>query len=155
MSTDARLIKTERNAVFELVEKSGLNPTMFTWDERKHEEPIQMHGMTYAKASVLLHADTGYFYTFGYYYDSCSPGGEYQRIERLDIFDGGVEQRWRNRIPAVVSWLGRLKDELEAPDMWGELFSGKALAIQSALTPPETRFTQEQIGLFSAEFQRI
>ena len=106
MAEDARLIKTEKNAVFELVENSGLDPAIFTWDERKHEEPIQMHGMTYTKASVLLHGETGYFYTFGYYYDSCSPGSEYERIERLDIFDGGVGQRWKHRIPAVLSWLG-------------------------------------------------
>jgi hypothetical protein len=135
--------------------KKAVDPAMFTWEERKHEESIQMHGMTYTKASALLHAETGYFYTFGYYYDSCSPGSDYERIERLDILGGGVGKRWTHRIPAVLSWLGRLKDELEAPDMWGELFSGKAPAIQNALTPPEIRFTQEQIGLFSAEFQRI
>ena len=137
-----------------MVEKSGLNPAVFTWEERKHEEPVQWSGMTYAMASVLLHPESEYFYTFGNYHDSCSPG-VHERIERHDIYENGVEGRWDCRLPVVKSWLARLKEELDAPDLWGQLFDGKALATHSALTPPTARFTEEQVRLLSGEFKRI
>ena len=70
---------------------------------------------------------------------------KYERIERQDIFKNGVEGRWSYRLPAVKSWLERLKEELDAADLWGELIAGKALAIRSALTPQTAWFTEEQV----------
>ncbi len=154
MPEDVRLTRTEKNAIFIMIEESGLSPAVFTWKERRHEEPVEMFGMTCATASVLLHPESDYFYTFGNYCDSCSPGG-YERIERQETFKDGVKGRWNYRHRAVKSWLERLKEELDAPDLWGKLFEGKALAIRSALTPPTARFTQEQVRSLSFEFRRI
>ena len=142
MGHDVRLLKIERNAVFTLVQQSGLEPSDFDWKTEHIQEPGE-YGVVYADASVLLHKPTGFFYKFGVYSDQYSPGHA-ERIESVEL----SVQKWDVRIKAVAHWLSALKEEVEAPDLWQELLRERRLyRLASAPQLRNEQFSNDEKAL--------
>jgi hypothetical protein len=153
---DVRLLPTERNAIFELVAESGLAASCFEWaDSQRFEEPIVMHGVTYTTVSMLVHVPSTFSYKFGKYYDQLFPGVK-ERVERRDIFKNGLDQKWRYRIEAVRDWLYRLKEEVEAPDLWSEMLQDRRFIQISAYTiQPDEVFTVQDKIYMSQQLEQM
>jgi hypothetical protein len=106
----------------------------------------------------LLHRDY-YYFTFGQFFSSCSPG-----IERSE--EDLVVSGWTEQLQQCADWLSRLKEELETPDLWG--LAGQATQLVEAtvensinntpFTPKEQHYIAQQlqnIQLYLLETQQI
>jgi len=155
MAEDVQLLKTERNAIFELVTHSGLEVAHFEWGKfDRFEEPIVMHGITYTTVSVLIHVPSQFHYRFGKYYDQTFPGIN-ERVERRDVFKQGSEYKWKYRITIFQEWLTRLREEIDAPDFWDEIGKAKPLALAAAEMPAEETFAEKEKLYFAVAVERI
>jgi hypothetical protein len=141
MAEDVRLITTERNAVFKVVERSGLDPSEFEWKAEDLEEagPGQFMVVS-SKLSILVHKPTGFYYKFGTYGDEYSPGLN-ARIVRIDF----GYRKWDVRGAALRQWLLELKTQYEALDLWQELLKERQL-YELAVAPQleNTQFSIEE-----------
>jgi len=128
-SIDYRLLRSQRNVVFGLVQKVGLMPTDFRWDEVLDQESDY-------QISIITHIPGGFYYRFGSVIDRYSPGLETQK----DMFQ--VSPRWESRFQVVSQWLKYVKRE-QAPDLWGMILQETKLAL-AASSPVLTNdaFTQ-------------
>ncbi|MGZ6693245.1 MAG: hypothetical protein ACXVHQ_38325 [Solirubrobacteraceae bacterium] len=104
------LKKWQRNEVFEAVEGRGLSPEEFEWDVGADE-------------SSLRHLPTGAYFAFG------GVAGDYSA--RYLAGDGPVEERaglsQYRLMEQVGFWLGRLKLDIDTPDLWAQLQRERAL----------------------------
>ena len=100
--------KSQRAAVFDVVQKSGLEPSEFTW-------ATSGNGMSKTIRPALVHTATQSFFVFdefvGQHACAYSPGHQMVREENL-------LSSWSLMLSAVASWLRHLKRELEATDPW-------------------------------------
>jgi hypothetical protein len=145
---------TEKNAVFEAVDRAGLDARAFEWRVlESYMEPSQF-GANYSEASQLHHCASGYFYTFGQYIDQFSPGPT-DRIESASLYEYSDSNKWRNRWSALTTWLERLKEELEAPDLWQEMLKERSLSVSTALLPPTEHFTDADRRYLAESLRRI
>src|SRR5438477_6810496 len=141
MATDL-LLRSQRNEVFELVAASGLAPAEFSWDEwaSEHDDDLTV--------SVLMHKPTeDYWFKFdrlkGLHYAIFAPGRDSQRQSE---YPGA----WPNQLAYVRGWLGNLKRELDAPDLWSAIVSTEPVA------PRDNRsFSQVEVGLVHQRLDRI
>ncbi len=106
------LMTSQKNDVFAAIRDAGLAATDFEWIE----VPDTNH--TSEDVSVLIFKGMPYFFQFGigsYRGTLCdatiSPGRE-RRIEQYNARD------WEGVVALVVEWLGYLKREHLAPDLW-------------------------------------
>src|SRR5690242_11683598 len=119
MPSDATLTKTERNKVFGVVEKSGLSPLDFSWSEV--EERQALHRDVAVTVSRLTHGPTSYFFQFGLNYVEFCPGAiKKQEFNRHEDF-------WPNKQAVLKEWLIRVREEIEAPDLWAAISNSRSL----------------------------
>jgi hypothetical protein len=151
MDRDVRLLTIVKDAVFRIVLDSGIDPSEFRWIESEVED-VSRHGAAEYAMSTLQHS-SGYFYRFGAYTDTFSPG-ESSRIAIEDI--SYFREKWNQRLNIVYNWLGFLKREIEAPDLWQSILDEKQLMqIAWAPTHTNTRFTPEEKQYCIQEFGEI
>jgi hypothetical protein len=154
---DVRLLLTERNALFVLVNRSGIGPTCLHFEEvdiKERTPPnVRFSALRDFRVSLLRYKDSDFFYQFGSIYDVFSPG-PLSRVESHYLAEQGVP---KNTIRAkwFQKWLARLQEEVTAPDLWAEMMATKSLATASALTPVEERFTERDRLYLAAELKRI
>src|ERR1700733_3466041 len=101
MSSDFRLMASEKNAVFYLVVESGMEPGDFGWRDRKGTGTIKAY-------SVLVHTPSKYYFEFKGEYGEWSPG-RHQRIEFKNI---GKPPYDSARHSLVKGWWQTLKREI-------------------------------------------
>jgi hypothetical protein len=65
--------------------------------------------------SVLVHTPTTFYFRFGPHSDEYSPGLS-SRVDSQKVPDF-----WPSRLSLVAKWLGNVRREYEAPDLW-EMF---------------------------------
>jgi hypothetical protein len=107
MATDATLTRIEKNSVLSAIQLFQFDPAEFEWVEIKSEEWSQ-----HFTVLKLVHRGTGYYITFGGLQIMYSPG-DGRKV------DGEIHEHvWDNKRRALNSWLQRLRDEVEAPDLW-------------------------------------
>jgi hypothetical protein len=129
MSSSDLLLRSQKNLIFELVKKSGLDPFNFEWgtdpniDVDDPELPMER----------LSYKGTNYFFRF--YEDSVdfSPGPE-------KPFLSFRTPKWNTKIQLFERWLECLLREIEQPDMWAELSKyqippGEQISIDIENTP--------------------
>jgi hypothetical protein len=122
-------LRSQRNAIFQAIERAELNPSDFTWERRDYDEMQGIVGpRTGSPAPVLVHRPTGSYFVFGVVHAKYSPGKDDAEAEDF-VFD------WDQRLTKVREWLKYVKRET-APDLWESI----------ALTPdaagiPHTPFT--------------
>jgi hypothetical protein len=140
MENDVRVLRTEKNAVFEFIVQSGLDPSEFRWEEGQFEEIIPNYGATYSTASRLRHVPSKFYFSFGKYYDQFSPGVR-NRVEMINL----TTERWDVRFESLQTWLARLKEEVEAPDLWLEALQDRQLfQIASESLQSNGQFSPEE-----------
>lgn len=124
MAEPSPLLKSQENDVFLAVRASGLDPSTFKWEMKKSEADRSN------LVSVLIHKPTEYWFMFDMGDDghlcTYSPGED-------TLFGGEYPGTWPNQMAYVRNWLGYLKREAEAPDLWAML--GEENALSAAASP--------------------
>ena len=101
-----RLLQTQKNQVYELIEEAGLSPSMFSFDD-----PDNADGDTYLRFN-----DSQYYFNFaksrsGGHFASLSPGYD-------TPYEDQAPGSWSGQLSYVRRWLGYLTREIMAPDKW-------------------------------------
>lgn len=116
------LLPSQRNEVFRLILDNEFDPSDFAWDEIEGRYRTEM-------VSRIIHKRSSYYYIFDVgkgknRVSECSPGEE----TRIEIADASS---WAVQADHFNNWLGDVKRELEAPDLWASI-SGEAKIIEAA-----------------------
>jgi hypothetical protein len=140
------LMKWQRNEVYRAIEEAGLDPREFEWEQR--EDPF---GFVISDDVTLRHEPTRYWFSFLIQGEShharYSPGKDLLVEERGTIM-------WALQIDAVREWLAALRQEVSAPDLWGELALERDLVAE--LGPVEnTPFTAEEQELIARQLTEV
>jgi len=118
-SKPMELLRSQTNALFELIEKAGLFPPMFTLEDYSNNK--------YTTPSTrIIHNSSKYFFSINayasesgydvYYYDF-KPG-----LNRIAA--SGLEVEWEPITKLFEEWLTALKKEIDIPDKWKRLQEG-------------------------------
>lgn len=147
MTDEYKLLKTQKNEVFEFLESTNLEPANFSWTSVKSS----LHSNLFVPR--LSHRDTRFYFQFdlGGKPDSIirreenhccefSPG---ETVPILRQFPGS----WAGLLGYFVQWLNNIKREIEAPDLWAEMEKYK---VAFSLAPPE-QILNEPIPTYEAE----
>lgn len=118
-----KLLPTQENSVFERLQAADMNPADFEWVEgifyTEPEKYTLRPGKIKNECPVLrLKKQPQYYFQFEFDYSShdytCSPGN--------DCFaEKGHPCVWIGQLISVENWAGRVKNEIEAPDLWADL----------------------------------
>lgn len=116
--TEHKLLTSQKNQVFEIIERADLNPADFDWSKIKCHRCINDEEVICLFSKLVLKSHPQYFFLFEMYEDghcyTCSPGNElFEEEECPDI--------WEEQLVAVELWVSNLKDEIDAPDLWSDL----------------------------------
>lgn len=137
---DHFLLTTQGNEVLLAIERAGLKSAEFKWDKALSrfagfEAPYYV--------PVLVHDPSGSSFTFDYdreagqHYAIFTPGEEApQEEERVGS--------WSSQLLYVRTWLGYVKREYQAPDLWGELGRQRELAGGELPEAENTPFTPDE-----------
>jgi hypothetical protein len=145
------LLKSQKNEIFEAIQKAGLDPRDFKWTERKSENnPDQ-------DASLALeHRPSGYYYILNIdddndWWPEYSPGTE------VEIHVATSElNAWRHKHDSIVRWLNNLNRETAAPDLWAGLVESETLSeAASAKNGDDTPFTPDEIKYIAGAMREI
>ncbi|HCJ66035.1 MAG TPA: hypothetical protein DHV62_01585, partial [Elusimicrobia bacterium] len=114
------ILKSQANEIFEEIQRRGLDPSQFQWEERDSE----LHGGGLL-VSALIHRPTQYYFIFDRRYEE-------RYTVRSPGRDTGIDKRevssWVGQRQHVLEWLNCLKREIEAPDLWGAISQETKLA---------------------------
>jgi hypothetical protein len=133
------LLRTQSNDIFQAISVIGLQPGDFSLLTGDSFEVPDL------KVSKLVHTHTGYFYLFDFnshnkHVCAFSPGYD----NNVDVQYPG---NWTFQLNNFRQWLGYLKREIEAPDLWESVLQEKELAqatvdaddSNQAFTPDEVK----------------
>ncbi|MBL7189805.1 MAG: hypothetical protein ISS70_26035 [Phycisphaerae bacterium] len=142
MAEDIRLLKTQRNSVFDILVEYGLEPAAFRWSTLKSTFSPK------GPVSMLMCHNTSFYCRF----DSKSTHPGAYRL----VFSPGISTRvatsgdisWEVCVTQVVrNWVRCLKRELDTPDLWQEVEKYRS---SLSLTPPEN-LVNEPIPAYEVE----
>lgn len=152
---DVRLMTTERDNMFRVIEHVGLATSCFQWRELKNYMEPSEYGSSWTKASVLVHVPSEYFYTFGKYVDQFSPGRT-DRVESKSLYEYSNSDKWSSRWQSVETWITRLKEEIDAPDLWSQLLKDREVyQLASSTVQPGDVFTAQDKHYVAQQFRQI
>jgi hypothetical protein len=147
VATDATLTKTQKNSVFLSLRENRFDPGEFGWEEDHRTE--QYPGFRQdLQVSKLVHRVTGYYFVFGDLSVTFSPG----EVKKTQIENISTDGNPRDMVFHV--WLRRLRQELDAPDLWATALQDRdflqlTAVLQSENTPftlPEQSYIADQLG---------
>lgn len=135
MAKDYKLLKTQKNRVFEILQQEGLEPANFSWAEY----PVM--------DTRLKYLDGKYYFQFEKWTDTyhCefSPG-QHDLVEEAET---GI---WDAQLNSLRFWTLHLKREIEASDLWQEMKKYQppvSLALpEQPLNEPIPAYEAEQIA---------
>ncbi|MCE5280366.1 MAG: hypothetical protein ABFD92_07990 [Planctomycetaceae bacterium] len=137
--TDYTLTRTQKNQVFTMMQALQLEPAEFRWDIWTESDE---------KHSKLAHISEDHYFKFGQQssdldaiWCECRPGAQ-----------TSVEYAYIS-VPSIMStvntWLGGVKRELSAPDLWGQL------EAFSLTIPLDTQLALNAVPLLERDKERI
>lgn len=131
------ILLSQKNQVLEDIQGFDLPPEDFEWELAQSN----YEGMLVILVSRLVQKSTGYYFQFDFLRQdvhACtfSPG-------QSTITETNVTGVWESQIQYFHYWLGYLKREVEAPDLW------KAIAAEKVLS--EVSSEQYENDLFSKD----
>ena len=138
------LMKSQAYEVFEVLRSNGWNPADFSWEE------IRSPSNTNYAVSRLVHQASGYYFIFDNYEGFLarwSPDNERES-------GSGNPGSWRSQIAQFNTWLGYLKREIEAPDVWGAI-SQETQVLEAASDEDNTPFTKDEKTYIRAGIDEI
>jgi hypothetical protein len=142
------------NDVFEMVNFVGLPVADFQWRIERLEHNYH-GGASYCNGSALYHVESQFFYKFGEWSDVFSPG-RIDRVQTVELSTYASSNRWEQRTEPVLVWLSRLKEELDAPDLWNELITDRnAYTIATVTTRHNDRFTTQETSYVAVQLQQV
>ena len=111
---------TRKNAILHHIQEAGLDPHDFVWSEEPSEITHVGLGHEPFTVEALVHQPTGYWFCFDVDDASGAPWAIY-----LPGQDGAKRREhagsWDYVFVYVEQWIAFVKQEHEAPDLWGEL----------------------------------
>lgn len=130
------LLKSKRNEVLAMIQRTGLDPVSFTWAPAESGQTAQLI------VSRLVHPPSGYYFLFdlrkGVQFSEFSPGKD-KHLQ--DEYPGA----WDHQVGNVRDWLTYLKREIEAPDLWAAVQAGSAI-VTGEIPPSEAeRFSSAEL----------
>ena len=129
------LLKSQKNEVFEILQKAGLEPANFSW---KWGEMADLG--EFIDVPRLEYLDGQYYFEFKPDFSTFTPGrGEAISTERAGS--------WGMQRHHIREWVICLKREIEAPDLWAEMEKYK---LSFSVTLPQ-RQVNEPISASEAE----
>lgn len=145
-----KLLQTQKNQVYELIEEAGLSPSMFLFDD-----PSEPDGTTY-----LRFKKTDYRFDFA----NGRGGGHFARY--LPGYDTPYEDQsagsWVAQLVNVRQWLKYLIRELKAPNKWKLLeeelrnFNFEDIKYTDAkFTHQEYKLLEKRIGEFKNKISKL
>jgi hypothetical protein len=152
-ATDATLTKTERNCILGLVDKFGPPANEFVWSTGERHGYLDGSGGFYT-VSILTHRPTGFYCIFGGENVTICPG-VIKKVEDIDH-----EDKWATREKVCVMWLGIVRQEAEAPDLWAALQYGamdrlrRAERANDALTQAESQTAASELREANVDLSR-
>jgi len=146
---DVTLTRIERNAVFNMLTTAEFDPADFEWKDHPLAEDTPM-GIMHSTASTLLHRQTGYYCKFGRYYCEFVPG------TRAKVEAQAHNNNWALRERSIRLWLHRLRQEVDAPDLWASIGQEKALSTAASSADIDNRtFTADEQKLIARKLDEI
>jgi len=138
------LLKTQKNEVFDILLNESLEPADFTWSQERGELLPNLlvsrlnyrSGHFYFKFDFALSSHGRNFV----YYCIFTPGGK-------TILHKDYPDDWTQQKEHIRSWAKRLKQEIEAPDLWQEI---EKYRPTFSLVPP-SKLLNEPIPAYEAE----
>ena len=107
----SRLLKTQRNEVFEVIKHVELDPSSFYWEARAAKSESY---------EILNFKD--HFSYFGFLIIKKNFRWEYRPGEVYEIETGGDRSTdWSDILVSVYKWLTNIKNEIDEPDLWANL----------------------------------
>lgn len=141
------LLKKQKNDLYKLLRKSGLNPNDFEWidiENRRNDKSL----------AGLIFKDNSYFFHFGTIlgsgkYDiAYSPASNKLLYRDFDCY-------WKGLIDGFQAWILALVSELETPDLWEISKSDTVLIEQNdndndQFAPEEIKKIESHLGEIAA-----
>jgi len=136
------LLPSQRNDVLERVINAGLKPAEFDWAEWSSDFEKSR------KISALIHRPSKDFWFMferglrGGHYAIFSPGNETPR-------ESQYPGEWVGQLGYVDQWLGYLRREIEAPDLWATVAAGPGIdagTSNAPFTPTELEVIGERLA---------
>jgi hypothetical protein len=153
---DLLLQQSQVNTVGAMIVAAGLDPHEFDWGTRLTRNIQAGPGGDPIRVSMLVHEPTGFFFAFDFdrkyqHHSFFSPGRDAPEERQ---FPG----RWDHQLEHVRDWLGYVKREYEAPDLWAALQPGlselPSAVENSPFTPEERTLIEEQLRMVLGEVRR-
>jgi hypothetical protein len=146
---DVTLTKSEKNIVFGWLTSAKFLPADFEWQEHELGEDTR-RGVMWSTASTLFHRPTRYYFNFGRAYCKFVPGTK----SKVEIQEHASD--WANRAAYFHLWLCRLREEVDAPDLWATIGQEKALSTAASSADLDNRpFTAAEQNLIAARLDEI
>ncbi len=142
MAEKLLLLKTQKNKIFEILQKEGLESADFRWSE---EASIYA---SYLIVNRLTYRDTDFYYQFdfsgkdGYHLCEYSPGND-MKVQTAEPLD------WDSQLYFAKIWASCLKKGIDAPDFWQEL--EKYQTTFSLSLPTKFKLLNEPIPAYEVE----
>lgn len=153
-STDHTLLPSQKADVFRAIEAAGFDPAEFDWKIRPGEATHFGPGHDTMYVPMLIHAPSGWYFVFDFDLDRLSHHAIYSpgnQSPESHSAPGG----WGGELVRVGRWLGYVRRELAAPDLWAEVGRQRQLL---ALPRPETEnapFTEDERRLISEQLRGL
>lgn len=147
--TDVTLTRTQKNAVLKLLIQGEFEPADFEWTDHALNEDTPM-GIVQSTASTLVHCQTGYYFNFGRIYCNFVPGTRTKVEAKAHSNDAGT------RATLFGQWLRRLREEVDAPDLWATIGQEKALSTAASSANLDNRpLNAREQALIAAKLDEI
>src|SRR5205807_2172000 len=142
----------ERNEIFTMIERKGLDPQRFSWEthvskfvtvyEQHYYQAVSGDRPEPAEALVTVHDESEFSFTFerndeGVFFASVVP--------HINVGHGVRAQAWGGLIEAFNQWLDVVRYELHEPDLWSELPHEAPLAAIPTTYSSDERFRPDEI----------
>lgn len=142
-------LKSQKNDIFEAIQKAGLAPVDFCWAEQENKKRK-------GRSLALIHQPSGYYYAFNVDADN-DHSPEYSPGKETEVYVvGSYLKTWSEKLNSFKAWLTHLKREFETPDLWESISNeGKLAEAASASELEDTKFTADELTYVSGALKEI
>jgi len=136
LDRDRLILKSQANEILGLIQEHRLSPEEFIWG---HAESVNDPRID---VSTLVYKPASYYFQF-----------DFNGPEHFCVFSPGATTKvqaefprtWPNLIGILRGWLGFLRREIEAPDLWAVIKDQPVLSEVSFDQTQNTNFNAEEI----------
>jgi hypothetical protein len=123
-----KLTKNEKNEIFTMIERKGLDPQHFSWEthiskfvtvyEEHYYQAVSGHRPESAEVLVTIHDGREFSFTF----ERDDRGTFFAAVEpHIDVGHGVETKSWKGLLGAFNDWLDVVRYEIHETDLWSQL----------------------------------